>query len=424
MILAGFTGIAFAEEWYPGIGLEKGDFFTYDACAMWDNTMCDPFEMTLLITDQTEDDWNVQMIINEDDGKTFEGHMMISKNNAYATAYDNQWSTRRYVNFYHETIAHLGVYSSAEKPSRLDQSPFGGKVWIGVTPAITKPTEEITLSFATIKTTPIRWYHQEISSTIWVSEDISFPVRGEIMVNPRNETNARYEFELKEYGTDSSLIEKPQRMNGGRISPDDTTYPVPWESRSPLKQIKNGVALFDVVCPEGKVPAYKHDRMRVACVSGDTHVQLIHRGWALLRLVMPGENLSHALCNNYDGKWHPRYDGCRGDISDLQCSLMGGQFVDNLSICVDGICPEKTYTLCVTNPNLNIKYPGETDFDVEQRCGPSDTLRGPTPTPPQCESNSVYCTYVCSDLHEWVYKDSHGRIIDEMTALGIWENEN
>jgi len=32
---------------------------------------------------------------------------------------------------------------------------------------------------------------------------------------------------------------------------------------------------------------------------------------------------------------------------------MGGEFVDNLKICYDGICPvDKTYTLCVTNPDL------------------------------------------------------------------------
>jgi hypothetical protein len=32
---------------------------------------------------------------------------------------------------------------------------------------------------------------------------------------------------------------------------------------------------------------------------------------------------------------------------------MGGEFVDDLKICSDGICPaDKTYTLCVTNLDL------------------------------------------------------------------------
>ena len=50
---------------------------------------------------------------------------------------------------------------------------------------------------------------------------------------------------------------------------------------SPLKQIKTGVALVDVICNEGKVPAYKYNAMRVACVSLETESQLVLRGWAL-----------------------------------------------------------------------------------------------------------------------------------------------
>jgi len=123
---------------------------------------------------------------------------------------------------------------------------------------------------------------------------------------------------------------------------------------SPLKQIKSGVSLIDVKCNEGKVKIIKYNRMMVACVNGNTEseTELIDRGWALLRFALPGmtiTEINHSLCNNYEGKWHPEYEGCR-DISDLQCSLMGGEFVDGLKICYDGICPvDKTYTLCVTN---------------------------------------------------------------------------
>ena len=119
---------------------------------------------------------------------------------------------------------------------------------------------------------------------------------------------------------------------------------------SPLKQIKSGVPLIEVKCDEGKYPAYRHDRMRVACVSEETQVKLIERGWATMRLTNPSGSVAHALCNNYDGKWHQEHEGCRR-ITDLQCSLMGGKFVDNLRICYDGICPDKGYSLCVTNPD-------------------------------------------------------------------------
>ena len=123
----------------------------------------------------------------------------------------------------------------------------------------------------------------------------------------------------------------------------------------PLKQIKSGIALFDVQCNEGKSIVYKYDRMRAACVNDETETELINRGWALMRLGFPEytrADFSSSLCGNYDGKWHPEYEGCRGNISDLQCSLMGGEFVDGLKICYGEICPEnKTYTLCVTNSN-------------------------------------------------------------------------
>ncbi|MDH3656836.1 MAG: hypothetical protein OEM77_01700 [Nitrosopumilus sp.] len=48
---------------------------------------------------------------------------------------------------------------------------------------------------------------------------------------------------------------------------------------APLKQISAGVALVDVKCNDGKHPAYKYNRMMVACVSEGTLEKLIERGW-------------------------------------------------------------------------------------------------------------------------------------------------
>lgn len=167
------------------------------------------------------------------------------------------------------------------------------------------------------------------------------------------------------------------RTSGGSFSPDKTVYPVPWETKYPLKQIKSGVALVDIKCNEGKYPVVRYDRMRVACVSLDTESTLVMRGWATMRLAMPGDNISEALCNNYGGKWQQDHNGCR-DISDLQCSLIGGKFVDDLKICYDGICPEKGFTVCVvesqkldlevitTDSLFVFKVPkDDTVFDVE-----------------------------------------------------------
>ena len=144
-----FSEIAYAEKkWYPGIGLKINDTFHYDACGMWDNTICHPFEMTLHITDSIDDVWGVLMIIDNLDDKNLEIPMNISKNNAVVVDYDDQLPSRSYVNFYWDTLACLGVYSSFENPSRLDKSPFGDQVWIGTTPAITNPPEELSETWA------------------------------------------------------------------------------------------------------------------------------------------------------------------------------------------------------------------------------------------------------------------------------------
>ena len=161
---------------------------------------------------------------------------------------------------------------------------------------------------------------------------------------------------------------------------------------SPLKQIKSGTALFDVKCSEEKSLVYKYDRMRAVCVSEETQSELWDRGWSTIRFYTEEDTSPHALCNNYEGKWHPEHDGCRGDISDLQCSLMGGTFVDNLKICYNDICPEnKTYTLCVTNPD-------ESDSNI----------RSSKPTPDldsrQCRLGlppSIYDFYLDKELCKW-----------------------
>ena len=187
------------------------------------------------------------------------------------------------------------------------------------------------------------------SSSIPVQTKIGYNENHPIIIND----SGKYYLDI-EFDDVSIMREFAVIQNHGGGSTDRIPYPVPQMFEYPLKQIKNGVALIDVQCNEGKYLSYKADRMRVACVSEETQNALWLRGWATMRLMMPGDNISHALCNNYDGKWHPKYEGCRGEnITDLQCSLMNGEFVDNLKICYDGICPvDKTYTLCVTNLDL------------------------------------------------------------------------
>ena len=114
----------------------------------------------------------------------------------------------------------------------------------------------------------------------------------------------------------------------------------------PLKQIKAGVALVDVICNEGKVPAYKYHAMRVACVSLETESQLVLRGWALLRLHMYDDDPSRALCERYNGNWLTEHRECEY-ISPQQCSLMGGEFSECESACRNDPTAEICTLQCV-----------------------------------------------------------------------------
>ncbi|MFB5621254.1 MAG: hypothetical protein ACE5RC_09010, partial [Nitrosopumilus sp.] len=119
------------------------------------------------------------------------------------------------------------------------------------------------------------------------------------------------------------------------------------QSLSPLKQIKSGVPLVDVQCSDGKHAVYKYNRMRVACVTEETQSELWNRGWATMRFYTEENTSAHALCNNFEGKWHPENGGCR-NISDHQCSLIGGEFVHDVSIYSAGTYSPKIVSMCVT----------------------------------------------------------------------------
>jgi len=178
----------------------------------------------------------------------------------------------------------------------------------------------------------------------------------EFKINPLDQRGTLGNVGIKNPGiyTVSVIFDKPNKYFPTKISKEFRVVEpfTNFNNLSPLKQIKSGISLIDVQCQDGKHTVYKYNRMRVACVSEETQSELWSRGWATTRFYTEEDTSPHALCNNYEGKWHPEYEGCR-EITDLQCSLMGGEFADGLKICYDGICPvDKTFTLCVTNPDL------------------------------------------------------------------------
>lgn len=217
LILIGFVGTVFAQEWYPGIELQVNDFFEYDACGMWDGTVCSPFELILNVTDSDDESWSVLMSVSNHE--YLEIPMKISKNNAAVIEHDEPLRSR-FVNFYSNTLAHLNVYTTFEKPSRLDKNPFGEQVWIGTTPAIANSAERLTISNDTINAKPITWYNDGLESTIWVSENIPFPVKGEIFLS-WNKTTPTYQFELTNYIPNQNLCDVNNAKEVRAVLSDD-----------------------------------------------------------------------------------------------------------------------------------------------------------------------------------------------------------
>jgi micrococcal nuclease len=125
---------------------------------------------------------------------------------------------------------------------------------------------------------------------------------------------------------------------------------------SPLKQIKAGVALEDVICSEGKVPAFKYNAMRVACVSLETESQLILRGWALLRLYIHSDEPTQTLCERYSGNWLAEFRECE-KISQEQCSLIGGKYSECESACRNDPAAEVCTTQCVMVCKVSERFP-------------------------------------------------------------------
>src|SRR3989338_11518906 len=110
-----------------------------------------------------------------------------------------------------------------------------------------------------------------------LSDSIIFDIAPKDLTSTELPSSADYEFEILTgaicdgevafcYGTFANGTTIPvqcdYRQSCGVVPFDNDMFYQP-----PLKQIKNGVALIDIQCSDGKVPAVRYDRMRVACVS-------------------------------------------------------------------------------------------------------------------------------------------------------------
>jgi len=80
---------------------------------------------------------------------------------------------------------------------------------------------------------------------------------------------------------EASIDNVLQGTNGGSVGLDRTVYPVPWEDRPPLKQLKDGIDPRVIHCNDKLVLIQKYDGSP-ACVKPSSVEKLIERGWANL----------------------------------------------------------------------------------------------------------------------------------------------
>jgi len=76
------------------------------------------------------------------------------------------------------------------------------------------------------------------------------------------------------------------RQNHGGGTLDRTDYSIPFDMPSPHKQMELGIKLGHIICDKDKSPVW-NTHYKPACVFSDTESELIKRGWAKLRLLLP-----------------------------------------------------------------------------------------------------------------------------------------
>lgn len=77
-----------------------------------------------------------------------------------------------------------------------------------------------------------------------------------------------------------------RQNHGGGTLDDPIVYPVPFDMPSPHKQMELGIKLGHIICDKDKVPVW-NTHYKPACVFSDTELELVKRGWAKLRLMLP-----------------------------------------------------------------------------------------------------------------------------------------
>ncbi len=188
---------SFAEsEWYPGINLEKGDYFKYDFCHI-DYFECRSQELEFLIINETQNYWYIQTIVTDQKTKIDEV-LRLSKNEMKFIGSGH--TMRQLASVFNNSLVWLNNFSNQDTPKHLKLGEYWGQIGNigGGVPFTTGGNEMILINSNSIEATVVNWPLSNKTSKIWIVKDYPFPIKAETFVHI-GLLPIQYEFELIEH---------------------------------------------------------------------------------------------------------------------------------------------------------------------------------------------------------------------------------
>jgi hypothetical protein len=179
IILAGiisWSPDAFATTWYPGQGLQQGDYYKYNVCwTSWHN--CAPLEMDFWVKNQTNSESNLVMAVT--DGSIVEkGLVTIGRNSPDPTYSDSNLAN--YAGVYKNTLAWLDAFSTKINPKDLGSPAWGNTGIFGETTVGSLGQQQVSVPAGAFDAWTISWHDSGATSDIWLAPNLAFPIKATV----------------------------------------------------------------------------------------------------------------------------------------------------------------------------------------------------------------------------------------------------
>ena len=271
----GFAGTVHADDstWHLGENLEKGDYISYRLCH-WDYNDCQEFQIEIWIdgamTLGVEHRWTAQVTVTDDDEQI---HGSIEFGKESAEPFGRNDGIKTYRDVFKSSVAWFASSTSENSPANLVSGEFvEPDKWttIGIVPQTFSilDSQKVLVPAGIFDATVLQ---SDITpqNKIWIADDIPFPVKAKVYLDRVCDSGCplEYSFELLNYSknmTYGSFIEETNNPH--------TEY------LSPLEQFKNDIPFHEIKCNNDMQLTQKYDGSP-ACVSPETYLDLIKRGW-------------------------------------------------------------------------------------------------------------------------------------------------